>query len=291
MTKIWLEVALNGPWGREQQPGIPIKVEECIEQGVACAKSGAAIIHVHSYDQKGLENHDAEIYTKIIDGIQEQVDAIVYPSIPLMGKPGAPTMSPEDRFAHQDELGRDDLLEWAVVDPGSVNVSQFEDIEQDKPGFIYNNPEEHIREGLTVSARHGASPSYAIYEPGFVRLGAALEKRFQGISPPIYRFMFSEKFTFGYPPAKYALDSYLTLLEEETEDVSWMISGLGVDITQLIPETVNRGGNVRVGLEDAPWDRKEVTLSGSNAPESRSNAPAQHSLPLLKSEKNYQTKW
>jgi len=31
-----------------------------------------------------------------------------------------------------------------------------------------------------------------------------------------------------------------------------MISGLGVDITPLIPRAVEEGGHVRVGLEDAP---------------------------------------
>jgi uncharacterized protein (DUF849 family) len=32
-----------------------------------------------------------------------------------------------------------------------------------------------------------------------------------------------------------------------------MLAGLGVDIRGLIPETVRRGGHVRVGLEDAPF--------------------------------------
>ena len=32
-----------------------------------------------------------------------------------------------------------------------------------------------------------------------------------------------------------------------------MIAGLGVDIRALIPETVRRGGHIRVGLEDAPF--------------------------------------
>ena len=30
-----------------------------------------------------------------------------------------------------------------------------------------------------------------------------------------------------------------------------MVSGLGVDITTLIPDAVARGGHIRVGLEDA----------------------------------------
>ncbi|KMO17784.1 hypothetical protein SQ03_11595, partial [Methylobacterium platani JCM 14648] len=30
MAETWIEAALNGPWGRERQPGIPITVDEVI---------------------------------------------------------------------------------------------------------------------------------------------------------------------------------------------------------------------------------------------------------------------
>ena len=46
----WIEVALNGPWGQQRQPGIPIMVGDIVEQAVACANAGAAIVHVHAYD-------------------------------------------------------------------------------------------------------------------------------------------------------------------------------------------------------------------------------------------------
>lgn len=259
--KTWLEVALNGPWGRERKPKAPTTVEKCVEQGIACVEAGAAIIHVHAFDAEAdRQNDDPEIYARIIEGIREAVDAIVYPTIPLAGAPEQPAMTGDERFAHQDELGRRGLLEWAVVDPGSTNFSKYDEIARDEPGFIYTNPAEHIRTGLEIAADYDASPSYAIYEPGFVRLGAALSERFQAIRPPIYRFMFSEDYTFGYPPEPYALDSYLTLLDAEAPDAVWMAAGLGVDITPLIPEIVARGGHVRVGVEDAPFgsDRNNV---------------------------------
>ena len=39
---IWIEAALNGPWGRGLQPGIPVSPEEIIEEGVAAAR---AVVH------------------------------------------------------------------------------------------------------------------------------------------------------------------------------------------------------------------------------------------------------
>jgi hypothetical protein len=48
MSKIWIEAALNGPWGRERQPAIPVTVDEIVADGLAAASAGAAIIHVHA---------------------------------------------------------------------------------------------------------------------------------------------------------------------------------------------------------------------------------------------------
>lgn len=246
----WLEVAVNGPWGRDAQPGVPITAEECIEEGVACVEAGAAIVHVHAFDpETGEQDDDADRYARIIEGIQAQTDAIVYPTLPLETEDG----TGEARYAHQDALGERGLLEMGAVDPGSVNLSRYDQVTQDEPGLCYRNPESHVRAGLDVAARHDSTPAYAIYEPGFVRLGAAVADRYPDTGPPVYRFMFTEEYTFGYPPERYALESYLELLAREAGDVPWMVSGLGVDVTPLIPDAVERGGHVRVGLEDAPF--------------------------------------
>ncbi len=77
---VWLEAALNGPWGRELQPKIPISVREIVAEGIACAKEGAAIIHVHAYDKAtGRQRDDAELYRRIIEGIREKEDVVVCP--------------------------------------------------------------------------------------------------------------------------------------------------------------------------------------------------------------------
>ncbi len=39
-----------------------------------------------------------------------------------------------------------------------------------------------------------------------------------------------------------------------------MIAGLDVDITPLIPYAVERGGHVRVGLEDAPFGARKTNV-------------------------------
>ena len=45
MRKVWIEAALNGPWSRALQPGIPDTVEAIVAEGVACARRR----HHHSH--------------------------------------------------------------------------------------------------------------------------------------------------------------------------------------------------------------------------------------------------
>jgi uncharacterized protein (DUF849 family) len=251
---VWLEAALNGPWGRTLQPGIPITVGELVADGIACARAGAAIVHVHAYDERtGRQRDDAETYRRIIEGIREQADVIVYPTLPVLGGPDAPRdMTAPERFKAVEQLAMHGLLEWAVVDPGSVNFAHHDRLAAGQEGFVYLNPEGHVRYGLELAARYGFHPSYAIYEPGFLRLGAALARVYEKAPAPIYRFMFSEGFAFGFPPEEYGLAAYLKLLADQAPGAPWMIAGLAVDIRRLIPAAVAAGGHVRVGLEDAP---------------------------------------
>jgi uncharacterized protein (DUF849 family) len=250
MRKAWIEVALNGGWSRRHQPGVPVTVEAIVAEGIACARAGAAIIHTHAYGDDGTQTFDWQVYARIIEGIRAAVDVPVYPSYPMTaGVDIAGEIAP--RFAHVEALAARGLLDFAVIDPGSVNFTTVTTTAAARPAVTYLNPEAHIRHALDFARRHGFHPAFAIYEPGFTRAGAALA-RAAGVKPPIYRFMFSEKLAFGFPPRPWALAAHLALLDEEAPGAPWMVAGLTVDIRPLIGEAVARGGHVRVGLEDAP---------------------------------------
>jgi 3-keto-5-aminohexanoate cleavage enzyme len=262
MRKVWIEVALNGPWSRALQPGIPDTIEAIIAEGVACARAGATIVHTHAYDGGGPQTFDWQVYARIIEGIRAQVDVPVYPSYPTIQTTDidASLADAATRFAHIEALAARGLLEFAVVDPGSVNFTLTATTSDAKPAGTYMNPEGHVRHALDFAARHGFHPAFAIYEPGFTRAGAALA-RAAGVKTPIYRFMFSEQFAFGFPPRSYALAAHLALLKEEAGAVPWMVAGLGVDIRPLIGEAVAQGGHIRVGLEDSPLGTRASNLA------------------------------
>lgn len=114
-------MALNGPWSRTLQPGIPDTVEAIIAEGVACARAGAAIIHTHAYDRGGPQTFDWKVYARIIEGIRAEIDIPVYPAFPAFMIDGgdAGIAEAEVRFSHIDALAARGLIEFAALDPGS----------------------------------------------------------------------------------------------------------------------------------------------------------------------------
>lgn len=258
--KTWIEVALNGPWGPKRQPRAPHTNASIIAEALACAQAGASIIHVHVYDETtGRQRDDWEGYAPVIAGIREKADVIVYPTIPFGEAATAPKGA--DRFRHLEELGKRGLLEMAAIDPGSTNITHWDQIQADQAGFVYANPEPEIRHALGLARQYVFHPAYAIYEPGFLRLGASLHWRCACPSP-VYRFMFTSDYSFGFPPEDFAVTAYLHLLDRLAPGAQWMLGGLGVDVLPLIPRAVMEGGHVRVGLEDMPFgtDRSNVEL-------------------------------
>jgi uncharacterized protein (DUF849 family) len=243
---VWLEAAINGAAGRALQPRIPLTPEEIIEDAVACAAAGAGVIHLHAYDPNGAPVEDADIYARIIEGIRARCDAIVYPTLALKG-------DIEARLAPIVQLARRGLMEWGVVDPGSVNITHRMQATAGIDGVHYPNPDDHIRAALRLAALDGWRPAYAIYEPGFARLGAAMAATVPGLKTPVYRVMFSDNLLFGLAPSRRGLEFYAAHLDETAPGAPRMLSGLDANIDALIEPALALGFHIRTGLEDAPF--------------------------------------
>lgn len=250
---VWLEVAVNGGAGQGFQPLIPVTEQDIIEQSIACAKAGAAVVHLHAYDDAGQPSEDVDTYSRIIEGIKSQCDAIVYPTLSLTG-------SIEQRYAPIKVLAERGLLDWCVVDPGSVNISHRSMVTAGADGILYANPDSHIRAGLELAAQDGWRPAYAIYEPGFARLGAAMAQSVENLKTPIYRIMLSDNLLFGMAPSLRALEFYRDHLADTAPAAAWMLSGLDADVEHLIEPALEMGAHIRVGLEDAPFGCQRSNL-------------------------------
>jgi 3-keto-5-aminohexanoate cleavage enzyme len=261
--KTCIEVALNGASTRRTQPRIPVLAGEIINEGVACIKAGAAVIHAHTLDAGiGKQNGNVDNCAAFIKGIREQVDAIVYPTIVGSPNPSNPAWLWEPTV----ELAKRGLLEWGFLDPGSVNFCFIDD--SDGAAFkdfmgghgVHFNPTAALEMAAGLAAEHKFHPAYACYEPGLVRQGALLHRHHPTMPVPVYRFMFSTGMTFSFPPEPWALEAYVKLLESTAPGSPWMAAGLAVNVLPLIPTIVALGGGVRVGLEDAPYGTQRSNL-------------------------------
>ena len=263
MTRpVFIEAALNGPWSRKRQPLMPVTTNALITEGIECARAGASVIHIHVYDPStGQQFEDFDAYRAVIEGIREVEDVIVYPTLPLSGfGTTAQTSTPDDRFSVVAQLAEAGLLEWSVIDPGSTQINELKPAEGEGVQFLYLNSEAEIRHGLELASLYEFVPSFAIYEPGFVRLGSMLCQLTKGCPKPIYRFMFSDKFSFGFPPEDIYLEAYIKLLNFCDPEAIWMIAGLQVDLESIIEASLAAGGHIRTGLEDAPFHSSEGNL-------------------------------
>lgn len=252
---VWLEVALNGA-ARAYQPRIPVTVDAIVDEALACADLGAAIIHVHAYNDQGEPVEDADIYSRIIERVRAKSDVIIYPTLALSGDVGT-------RWKPLRTLAQRGLLEMGVVDPGSVNITHRMQAAAGVDGVHYQNPDSHIREGLKLAAEFGWRPAFAIYEPGFARLGAALAAAQPSLKTPIYRVMFSDNLLFGMAPSRRGVDLYAAHLDDTAAGSPRMISGLDADVASIAIYAINKGFHLRVGLEDAPFgsDRSNIDLT------------------------------
>ena len=267
---VWLEVALNGAWTRRRQPAMPVTRAQIVEDAAACAEAGAAIVHVHAYDEdSGTPREAYEIYAPIFEDIRSRTDVICYPTVPMGPHPSAGPDEARARYDVVERLARAGLIEWSVVDPGSVNLATVAELRAGADGFLYANSASDVRAGLALCREHRLVPSYAVYEPGFLRAGAGLDDAVSGAPRPVYRFMFSTGFTFGFPPAEWALDTCLRMLEAADPGSPWMVAGLGVELDELWGAAVALGGHLRVGLEDAPLgcaaSNAELVLAAARA--------------------------
>jgi len=249
-----IEVALNGGYDRATQPNVPVLPEEIIEDAVRCHEAGAAIIHFHCFDRAtGKQRYDAEIYGEVIRGIRARCDAIAYATLPMIsGADGGFSMNAEARNAAPVALARAGLAEWWVCDTGSINFMKQRDYAAGRNGVVYLNPVEYLREQMKMFAECDFRPTMGIWDFTFLRLGLRLHRDYLPGKRPMLKFFFSEGMLQGARPRAYALDAYLEALKEEAPDAYWTIAAYETDLSELAPRAIAAGGNLRVGLEDAP---------------------------------------
>jgi uncharacterized protein (DUF849 family) len=249
-----IEAAINGVTSKEQNPYTPREPAEIADDALRCFAAGAAIVHNH-IDAFGLEGRSAA--ERYLEGwrpvLEERPDALLYPTTNAAS-------DVEASYAHIRPLAETGLMRLSLCDPGSVNLGGLGPDGLPARGIVYANSFDDIAHQLGLCAQYGLGPSMAIYEPGFLRCVLAWWQAGRLPAGAMVKFYFGgeEGFLsgFGLRPTPTALDAYLELLDGC--DVPWGVAVLGGDVLDcgIARVALERGGHLRVGLEDHAGSRK-----------------------------------
>jgi uncharacterized protein (DUF849 family) len=249
-----LEVALNGITGPERNPAAPRMPDELARDALACLDAGAAIVDTHSHRPALPPAAGAELYAAAYRPIlAARPDAILYPTTGI-----GPTF--DDRWGHHDALAREGLIRQGLLDPGSVNFGESgRDGRPLDVDFVYRNGPRDVSGMVEGCARLALGPSVAVFEPGFLRATLAYHRAGLLARGTLVKLYFLERGYlgggephFGVPPIREALDLYLAMLGDA--GLPWAVAVLGGSLldSPIAGWALERGGHLRVGLEDHP---------------------------------------
>ena len=83
----------GGIHGKEANERLPEQPDEIVEQGVAAAEAGAAILHVHARNPDGSNTMDPAIYRPLHDRLRAETDAVIQ-----LTTGGSPRLPVEERL-------------------------------------------------------------------------------------------------------------------------------------------------------------------------------------------------
>lgn len=234
---------------------LPVTPSELIEEGVAAARAGASIIHIHVRDvETGKPISDLDLFREVASGIKAETDAVVQPTTG-----GGMNMTVDERMAVVPELEP----EMASCNMGSINFGLYPMVEavdefeyeweesylEGTRDHIFPNTFESLERAFEMFAENGTMPELECYDVGHLyNVKHFLDRGI--LTPPIHL-----QFVMGIHGGIGADVHQLEHMAETAErlfgdDVSWSVLGAGRMQFPLGTQAASMGSNARVGLED-----------------------------------------
>jgi 3-keto-5-aminohexanoate cleavage enzyme len=241
----------GGIHGKEANPNLPEQPEEIVEQGVAAAEAGAAVLHVHARNPDGSNTMDPEIYGEIHERLCAETDAIVQ-----LTTGGSPRLSFEERI-NTVRLAP----EMCSLNMGLLNF--FIRGEQ----VFFPNHRDGIERFAHEIREHQVKPELEVYSAAMLEevehlLGLEI------LEPPYaVNFVLHTPTQGGTRGTPYNLLDMLTRLNDlpvPQEQLRVTVTSMGATQNPITTIAIAIGLNIRVGMEDNVLYRKGEPLE-SNA--------------------------
>lgn len=239
-------------------PYLPITPEEIIEQSVAAAEAGAAILHLHARDpETGRPEQTPEAFARFLPQLRERTDAVIN-----LTTGGSPYMRVQERVAPAARF----KPEVASLNMGSINFGLYRMLErytefkhdwereylEATRDLVFRNSFQDIEYILETCSGNGTRFEFECYDIAHLyNVKHFLDRGL--IKPPLFiQSVFGILGGIGTHPEDVA-HMKRTADRLFGADYRWSVLGAGAAQMRVAAMAAAMGGNVRVGLEDSLW--------------------------------------
>lgn len=231
--KVIITAALCGAGTtKEQTPHVPITPAEIAADAVACAKAGAAIIHIHVRDEQGKNSMDTARFKEVVDLIRAEAKAAGVDMVLNLTSSGS-SWDEETRRAHLPVL----MPEMCSYDPGTMNWAN---------SYVFSNTPQFLEKLGKETIELGIKPECEVFDGGMLGNIEYYVKKGVLQTPVHYQFVLGVS---GGMPGN--MDSLNFLLPKIIPGSTWSITGIGKShIQSMLLGLANGCDGLRVGVED-----------------------------------------
>lgn len=223
-------VAITGSLPRkENNPAVPISVEEQIESTHEAYEAGASIVHAHVRNVDQSPSSDPEKFARLQEGIRAHCPDMII-QFSTGGRSGA----------GQERGGMLPLRpDMASLSVGSNNF----------PTRVYENPPVLVDWLASEMQRYGVKPEIEAFDLSHIHKAAQMARNGQIDGTPYVQFVMGVKN--AMPADRDVFDYYIRTVHRLLgPDAPWCAAGIGANQIVLNEWSVAAGGHARTGLED-----------------------------------------
>jgi len=243
--KLIINAAMTGMVPTKQDnPNVPVTVDEIIQDAVKCNKAGASIVHVHARDSDQKPTYKKEIYAKIIEGIRSQC-----PDVIICATTSGRMDNTFEKRSQVLELDGNLKPDMGSLTMGSLNFPKQASV---------NTPEMIQNLALKMKEK-GIVPEIEIFETGMISTTKVMINKEILKAPFYFNLLFGS--VYSVPATLFDLSF---MVKNLPTDVKWAAAGIGKFQLKINFASVLMGGHVRVGLEDNLYYDQEKTQLATN---------------------------
>ncbi len=236
-------VAITGSLPKkENNPAVPITVDEQVESTQEAFEAGASIVHAHVRNDDQTPSSDPEKFARLKEGLEKHCPGMII-QLSTGGRSGAGN-------------ARGGMLPLAP-DMASLSVGS-----NNFPTRVYENPPDLVDWLASEMRTYHVKPEIEAFDLSHIHQAVAMNR--DGRIPGKLYMQFVMGVKNAMPVDRDVFDYYIRTVERLAPDAEWCAAGIGQHQLTLNEWCISSGGHTRTGLEDNVRLDKD-TLAPSNA--------------------------